>query len=385
VDVAQFVPTYDLTSSAIRDFRRIPDPGLDPRGFVAEIHDFIRHGGHDMLIPADDQALMALTRHYGEFERHLFIACPGPQISALVLDKFSTLRLAQKHGIHVPRTQLVSNSTELHRLSSIVPFPWVLKPARKQTSVEQAKSFTATTADQVAAKFPEAQEFSPPMLLQEYCPGVGVGVEVLMHKGECRALFQHRRLEEAPYTGGFSATALAEQPDSRLVDQSLALLRAMEWEGPAMVEFKVNPKDGSAVLMEVNGRYWGTISLPVVAGLDFPLYHWQLVHGEMPSPPETYAVGMRWRWTAGHIWRFHELLRAARHSSSAREELRRTISGFPALFDPSICDAMWTPPDPMPAIFELIHILTFLFLDDVKTVLRRIRTRLMPGQHQGTA
>ena len=32
-----------------------------------------------------------------------------------------------------------------------------------------------------------------------------------------------------------------------------------------MVEFKINPADGSAVLMEVNGRYWGSIGLPIAA------------------------------------------------------------------------------------------------------------------------
>ena len=52
-----------------------------------------------------------------------------------------------------------------------------------------------------------------------------------------------------------------------------------------MVEFKVNPNDGSAVLMEVNGRYWGTISLPIFAGMDFPWYHWQVAHGERPEIP----------------------------------------------------------------------------------------------------
>ena len=64
--------------------------------------------------------------------------------------------------------------------------------------------------------FPTAREFTPPMLLQEYCAGAGVGVEMLMHEGNCLGVFQHRRLKELPYTGGVSVTAIAEQPDPGL-------------------------------------------------------------------------------------------------------------------------------------------------------------------------
>src|SRR5262249_44329675 len=140
------------------------------------------------------------------------------------------------------------------------------------------------------------------------------------HQGKCIAVFQHRRLKELPHTGGFSVTAVAEAVNDNLLQSSLALLDALRWHGIAMVEYKVDA-DGRAVLMEVNGRYWGTISLPILAGLDFPLYHWQLVHGERPAIPERYAVGTRWRWTAGYLGRLYFLLAKARSSASAREIL----------------------------------------------------------------
>src|SRR5262249_33673656 len=155
------------------------------------------------------------------------------------------------------------------------------------------------------------------------------------------------------YTGGFSVTAIAETPDPALVEKSVTLLRAMRWEGPAMVEFKVNPTDGNAVLMEVNGRYWGTISLPISAGVNFPLYQWQLAHGEVPIVPHKYAVGTKWRWTAGHIGRLHGLLVAARRSSSARKALVLSLMQLPATFSPMVYDSLFKLSDPVPAILEL--------------------------------
>jgi predicted ATP-grasp superfamily ATP-dependent carboligase len=135
-----------------------------------------------------------------------------------------------------------------------------------------------------------------------------------------------------------------------------------------MVEFKVDARDGSAVFMEVNGRYWGTISLPIFAGIDFPLYHWQLAHGDVPVVPNDYAVGTHWQWTAGHVMRIHDLLLAARHSSSARREL---LSYLRAPSDLSACDALMTASDPMPALFELLEALRYACDYDWKAIRRR--------------
>lgn len=372
VDVASFVPAVAPGSRAVRDFRRVPHPGLDPVGFVSQSRDFIRQGGHDLVIPADDQALVALTEHYQEFQDSIQIACPPPESTRSILDKSLTLEIAQKCGIRVPKTKLISNSDQLPELFSNFPFPWVLKPARKEVSIEEVKTFGFSSADQVKAKFPNRQEFAPAMLLQEYCEGAGVGVELLLHEGQCLAAFQHRRVKEVPYTGGVSVTAVSEPADPALVRQSLDLLRALHWQGPAMVEFKVNPGGGGAVLMEVNGRYWGTISLPISAGIDFPLYHWQLLHGETLCPPEKYEVGKKWRWTAGHVWRMHGLLIAARRSPAARNELLRVLSEWPR-FDSSIRDSLFSSSDPIPAILDLVQIVKYLFTYDIQAVVRRLR------------
>ena len=37
-----------------------------------------------------------------------------------------------------------------------------------------------------------------------------------------------------------------------------------------MVEFKTDNQTGEPVLMEVNGRFWGSLQLATDAGVDFP-------------------------------------------------------------------------------------------------------------------
>jgi len=224
------------------------------------------------------------------------------------------------------------------------------------------------TADDVVARFLRAREFAPPMLLQEYCAGAGVGIEMLLHHGECLAAFQHRRIKEFPYTGGISVTAIAEAVNQKLLDSSLALLRALRWEGVAMVEYKVNP-DGRAVFMEVNGRYWGTISLPIAAGIDFPLYQWQLLHGERPEIPKSYSIGTKWRFTMGYLTRLYSLLGQGRHSAYARQLLRQNLGEMLGDFSLSVSDATFKLSDPMPSVVAFLTHMRYFASNTVKAVL----------------
>jgi predicted ATP-grasp superfamily ATP-dependent carboligase len=376
VDVADFVGK-PVASRAIRERIRVPDPNVARCEFVARLCALIRENGYDTLIPADDFALAAVTEHYAELSNVIDIACPPPPIARTVLDKNSTLEIARQCGIRVPKTVSITNSREIFGLVGTIPFPWVLKPGEKQQH-EELKTCTIATVEEIGRIFPPTGDFSPPMLLQEYCPGVGVGVELLMHQGECVAVFQHRRLKELPYTGGFAVTAVAERPDPNLVRSSRALLRAMHWEGVAMVEYKINPENNEAALMEVNGRYWGTLSLAIAAGVDFPLYQWKLMHGETPDIPTSYAVGRQWRWTAGYVARLHWLLVTARMPGPERRALVQTLRDFPADFQSSIQDSIFESSDPAPAMVELLHDLRYLFLYDLRALSRIAARRRAP-------
>jgi predicted ATP-grasp superfamily ATP-dependent carboligase len=147
----------------------------------------------------------------------------------------------------------------------------------------------------------------------------------------------------------------------------------LHWDGLAMVEFKVNPADGTATLMEVNGRYWGSISLPLLAGMDFPLFQWQLVHGEPLEIPSTYAVGTKWRWSAGYLRRFHGMLLAARRRGPVRDLWFRELAHLAGDFGPSTRDALFSFSDPMPAVVELLRTIKDLAVSDVHGILQTSR------------
>jgi protein-tyrosine-phosphatase len=124
--------------------------------------------------------------------------------------------------------------------------------------------------------------------------------------------------------------------------------------------------------MEVNGRFWGSLPLNTVAGVDFPLYAWQLSQGITPAPPPSYPIGLRVRWTAGALER-------AGHVFAELPEDRITLGNalrqLAADFAPGVKSAMWSWSDPLPAIQEVFAVLKRWVKDAVKFVLRAIIPR----------
>jgi len=360
-----------LHSRAIFRFVRLPDYENSPSDFVTALSAFIREQGVDMLIPTTDGALSAISRHYDSLTALLHVACPPARIIDRVLNKESTLATAAECGIPIPREFTVDALTKVGDIPELT-FPVVAKP-RKKSSAETFKvRYFQSQRDLGDALNSGVLDDA---ILQEYCHGQGVGVEVLFHQGEFIASFQHRRLKEVPHTGGAAAAAVAEPVDPVLKNMALKLLRGLEWEGVAMVEFRHDPSTGAAALMEVNGRYWGTVALAIQAGIDFPVYDWQFAHGETPAVPSVYALGLRWHWSAGLLKRWHGVVKSSRSPKPGENSLSNNGARSAESGSRSACDALWSIHDPLPAIFEMLTTGKNLAMMDGKAVLRKLLPR----------
>jgi predicted ATP-grasp superfamily ATP-dependent carboligase len=357
----------NLTSRAIHKFHRLPPRRNNGSDFLRSLLCIIRERQFDMLLPAGDPALAAVRDHYQDLSGFLKVGAPTPPAIDRVLRKPLTLEAAQRCGISTPTSFTVTTIAELTEVATHLRFPVVAKPQQKG-----AASFRVSYFDNLKELSAALKENNwGAVLLQEYCPGMGVGIEMLVHKDECVAAFQHRRLKESPSTGGVAVLAMSEPLDRVLAQVSLSLLRRLGWDGVAMVEFRKNFQTGQTVLMEVNGRYWGSCSLAILAGVDFPFYQWQLAHGEEPRAPGSYRVGMLWRWTPGYVEHVHGIL--ARTGARVGRQFRRgsTLRDIPRAFSPRVYDALWSWRDPRPAWSELFSTLWHFTCADLRWAMRR--------------
>jgi len=204
---------------------------------------------------------------------------PEAPIMAIARDKSLTQRYASEVGIRVPQTVEIASVSELDTTAPKLQFPVICKwkdplrvvPALARARLPLDKVRYCQNADELRGYLSRFAGIGAFPIIQEYCPGQGVGHFLFMHRGEVILIFQHHRLHEWPPEGGFSTLCegVVEIPPSELMMKSIKLLQRMKWEGAAMVEYRVDPQEGRAWLMEVNGRFWGSLPLAHQSGAEF--------------------------------------------------------------------------------------------------------------------
>src|SRR5438034_1096161 len=157
-----------------------------------------------------------------------------------------------------------------------------------------------------------------PVLLQRLVSGDGEGFFALRWRGRTVAMFAHRRLREKPPTGGVSVYRESIPLEQRLVGPGLRLLEALDWSGVAMIECKRDLATGREMVMEVNGRFWGSLQLAIDAGIDFPALLVRCAAGETVPQTGDYRVGVRSRWFWGDVDPLYLRLRHDRSGSRLR-------------------------------------------------------------------
>jgi protein-tyrosine-phosphatase/predicted ATP-grasp superfamily ATP-dependent carboligase len=275
-----------------------PNPAVDAAAFVAWLEDAIRRHRCDLVIPVTDLTVVPISKHLSRLRALCAIATEPFEKLEVVTDKLKTLDVAHEVGVPCPATVVVRDAGDLERHISDLAFPVVGKPMASSTWSPAGYSswtvFYALNAEELRREVANCVPACP-VLLQEYRAGTGVGVEVLARSGEILQAFQHQRLHELPLTGGGSTYRVSVPVDARLRDYASRMIAAIGWTGVAMVEFKVNEATGEVALMEINGRFWGSLPLSSRAGMAFAadLYD-MLVHGKRP-PARAYTAGVRCR------------------------------------------------------------------------------------------
>lgn len=286
VDVADCVeaPLSAVSKHCFESFR-YADPKLDPEAFVADMLRRVAAVDYELVIPVTDDTMQPLAQAREQFTG-VTLAVPPDEPLRATIEKDLTRAAAERVGVPCPQTVVVHDAAELAAAAEAVGYPAVLKPARSVTMGEGDARATLSVryahGPDELARASEALKYGP-VLVQERCAGRGVGVEVLVDQGEVLYAFQHERHHEWPLTGGGSSLRESVRVDDVLLEDSRKLLREIGFHGVAMVEFKV-AQNGDRRLMEINGRFWGSLPLCTAAGADFPkMLYRLLVHGERPT------------------------------------------------------------------------------------------------------
>lgn len=321
-----------------------PDPTEDEDGCVSALETIILAEHVTMVLPMTDRSLIPLAKNAKEFSTTIL---PFPSLETIMIarDKSHTVDLAKEVGVPTPKTVTIRSLTDL---ASITTFPVFLKPSMGSGSrgiriVRSMEEFRTESTTML-------REFGT-FLAQEIIPreGAEIGCYVLCGPDHrpVASLIQ-KRLRSFPAHGGPS-TLRVTMHDAHILEESVRLLAHIGWLGPAMVEWKVDPRDGIPKLMEINPRFWGSLEGSISAGVDFPLLTYRTFTDNPPSALPSYRDGMlsHWFFPGDLLWFLT--------SGINWKNLRAFLQSF------LVHDDIWSWSDPLPFFGSMVISMLHLF------------------------
>jgi len=238
-----------------------------------------------------------------------------------------------ENGIACPKTYFFDNLDEI--VSAVQQYPVVVKPSRRH-GVGIA---ICDTVSDLKENYTNMTEKYGPCIVQEFIPNGGeLGVYTLFDfNSEPIALTVQKRIRTLHYYGGMS-TLRETIKNEDFIKIAFNLLKKIKWSGAAMVEFRIDPRDNLPKLMEINPRFWGSLQLSILSGVDFPYLLYQLMTQDDPPRSLNYKDGVQCRWLLGDIASFFQ------HSNK--------LDIFMDLFRPNVHYDVISIRDPAPGIIS---------------------------------
>lgn len=283
-----------------------PSPYTSASSYVQCLLDTVRSERVEAVFPMSDIAMHVIGPKKAEFEKYAAMPTPDYKMFESISDKYGLMRQAMALEIPVPETIFVPDGKIDRVLDQIASFPVVVKPGcslvKHKDGWQKTSVHYADNSDDLIDLYRRHQYLQGPSLIQRRVVGQGKGLFVLMKEGIPLGMFAHRRLREKPPSGGVSVLRESIPLDKVLTDPALRLLQRANWHGVAMVEFKEDQTSQVPLLMEVNGRFWGSLQLAIDAGINFPWLLLQMAKGQHVNVPEnSYRSGVKSRWLLGDL------------------------------------------------------------------------------------
>lgn len=281
-----------------------PEPAESADRFVSHLVSYLQSSDHDAVVPVRDKTSTILSAHKAELtETGTTVAVEDWETYERVYDKGRFFELADSLSVPTPETYHPTSTAEVEEIATETSYPAVVKPRSKTvwdgagnchyTRIDDAHY--ADSPDELVAAycemldrnpFLEAKEHYP--LVQEYVPGTTTTTVVLADDGDVAADFQEERVRTHPASGG-NSTLLRGLCEPQMRTYAERVVEALEWTGPAMVEFMRTPDD-EYYLIEVNGRYWGSVPFAVESGVDIPWLHYRQLRGDTLDQDRSYRT-----------------------------------------------------------------------------------------------
>lgn len=322
----------------------------------------------NVVITPQESSSFILSQAQDKFiEKGVLLTTPPVNALKIAVDKALTIQAAQQVGIVVPETKMPETIEQAIVDANELGYPIVIKPRKSSYLINGRIINTdgvdyADSDDRLISILKSKPLELPFPLLQKFIQGKGFGVFLHIGKnGKLCAEFAHERLRDLRPTGSGSVLRRSIAVDEKLRQLSVKLLLHIGWRGVAMVEYRKDDLTGNPYLMEINGRFWGSLQLATDAGVNFPKILVDDVLGRNIQIAD-YKQGVILRWWLGDLVRTLSVIKGKPAGFKGQFPSKwSAIKDFIGPQLPGTRNEIFRIKDPMPAIGEVVSIIYKLF------------------------
>lgn len=295
-------PTGDgmVTASRWCDRRHVvPRPRGDGEQFIEGVGQAVDAGGYDVVFGGADDWMAALATYRQHIPTQ--VAHPPGDVVAGALDKVGLAERAAAVGLAAPHTVDATSEAMANWHGPVVVkcrAHW--RPGQRYAYRVEARRYPDTAAADNHVRFLREVGLEP--VLQAPINGRLCALIGLMDGGRLVGRVQQRTWRLWPTPSGVSARAETVPVDKHLAAQASALLAGLGWDGLAELQFLVD-EAGVHRLIDLNGRFYGSMSLALAAGGNLVDAWGRQALGHAPLPLSDGCPGVRLAWVAGDLRR----------------------------------------------------------------------------------
>jgi hypothetical protein len=226
----------------------------DAETLLAEICGLVRRHAIDILLPSDDVSTRLLAAFGDRLPAPRF-PVPAVPIFDLLNDKWNFTQFCLGHGVRAPRAWLFDGAAALRDAldRGAVTLPLTVKPTNRSGGYGV---FHIRTLDEIALI--DRVDYTP-VLAQRHIVGESVSITLFCESGQVRADVAQQRDDNR-----FRVFA---DPDLLANASRLAVLTG--YSGPVNFDAVLSGEDGLSYLVKCNPRFWYSVYLVMLAGLNF--------------------------------------------------------------------------------------------------------------------
>jgi carbamoylphosphate synthase large subunit len=273
----------------------------EPDRFAEDVLRLCRENHFDVVLPASLESTEALLPINSKLQQHVATLLPTKEQLAIGSDKSKTFEFCDRLDILHPRTWTIRDSDQLDLLSNEVDYPIVLKHTRNLGGSRGVR-FVGNRQELL-----EAHEYlsglrkeSSPILAQEYIPGWLFDAVTVARDGVCPQIFTSVRKLMYPVSGGVTCISVSTRSEE-LKRIARSIVRALDWNGPIEMEFKLDARDGKFKLIEINPRFWASLDSAIRCGVNFPAIAVDLALGREVESANDHEHGARHKFLLGRV------------------------------------------------------------------------------------